>query len=84
MQDPDKALKVTRVTFDVATSDTKIQLVPQERIQVRIIEEILEVPVSQVTEEAGRVVKHVSQESVHFNTAEPVDVVNVIPQERVR
>ena len=60
MQDPDEALKMTRVTFDVATSDTKIQFVPQERIQERIIEEILEIPVSQVMEEAGRVVKHVS------------------------
>ena len=51
---------MTRVTFDVATSDTKIQSVPQERIQERIIEEILEISVSQVMEEAGRVVKHVS------------------------
>ena len=60
MQNPDEALKMTRLTFDVATSDSKIHLVPQERMQERIIEEILEIPVSQVMEEAGRVVKHVS------------------------
>ena len=44
MQDLDGALWMTRVTFDAATSDAKIQLVPQERLQERIFAEILEVP----------------------------------------
>ena len=44
MQDPDEARKMARVTFDVTVSDSKTQLVTQERIQERIVEEILEVP----------------------------------------
>ena len=73
-----------------------IQLVPQERIQERIVEEIIDVPVPQWIEEMIEVVKLIPQERVENRTAEQivdvpvpqiqeelVEVIQLVPHERI-
>ena len=60
VQNPDEARKKARVAFDVKAN----QVVPQEQVQERIIEETIDVVAPQVVEEPAEVVKHFPGEQV--------------------
>ena len=73
-----------------------IQLVPQERIPERIVEEISDVPVPEVMEKTVEVGKHSRQEGMQSYTVEQIvgapfpqtqkeirEVTQLIPQERI-
>ena len=55
-----------------------------ESVQCNTVKQIVTVPVPQILGRTGEVIQLVWQERVDCLTEQPVDVVNVIPQERVR
>ena len=92
LQDPDEARKLAREVFDVEAH----QVVPQERIQERIVEETIDDPMPHVMEETVEGVKHCPQEREQSCTVEqavdapvprtkeePIGAVKHIRQERV-